>query len=81
MTIVDMNEALEQKLLQELLVITEEELYRLSGDYQELKKVVDHSLYEVGEMKKELQRMNDHAEKLSKRHSSLERILGIHNEH
>lgn len=74
MNVFNLQDEQVKMLLREMLVITEQDLYHLSQEYQVMKQAVDSYT-------SDLARMNREAEELEKRHSTLERLLGVHCEH
>ena len=71
MTIVNMDDMVERQLLEELLTMTEVQLWELQEDYKQAKK-------EQEEIEHKINNMHREAALLEKRHSKLERVLGGH---
>ena len=71
MSIVNMEDMVERQLLEELLTMTEVQLWELQEDYKQAKK-------EQEEIEHKINNMHREATLLEKRHSKLERVLGGH---
>ena len=71
MSIVNMDDMLERKLLEELLTLTEIQIFELGEEYKIAKGKHEELTTEINNMHRE-------AEILNKRHSQIERVLGGH---